>query len=261
MWEPRRGIRPTPSNTISYIPHQPCGVRWPCILCHSFPRGHPVPSSRFSSVRCVDPNYSGLWLIFITSLLSCLNSVFFICRLAKPSLVWFMVELYYICRIEGECLNRWYIQRGFVPYERWVNGTSFIFKLSSFILSFDLWRRLRTFLLAHDIVKQSDVYMWPPTASCLLIRPLYQSVIHTWSRLLICEGRPEVLLLVWSAWKIYLESEEEENPVHASPNMSNESIIHNTADPPENCQRILNSRSVKLQVELSQNYRQTVFYN
>lgn len=30
MWEPERGIYPTPSITISYIPHQFRHIRWPC---------------------------------------------------------------------------------------------------------------------------------------------------------------------------------------------------------------------------------------
>ena len=32
MWEPSRGIHPTPSNTISYIPHRSGRIRWPRLL-------------------------------------------------------------------------------------------------------------------------------------------------------------------------------------------------------------------------------------
>lgn len=32
MWELRRGIYPTSSSTISYIPHQSRPIRWPCLL-------------------------------------------------------------------------------------------------------------------------------------------------------------------------------------------------------------------------------------
>jgi len=61
MWEPRRGTHPTPSNTISYIPHQSGRIRWPCllfcvILSHTGQHCnmHPVLSGPFNS--CLKPD-------------------------------------------------------------------------------------------------------------------------------------------------------------------------------------------------------------
>jgi len=111
-------------------------------------------------------------------------------------------------------------------------------KLSSFIFSFTFGKSTTTVPhLAFGVWrrKQSNVHMWPPVLICQWSRSTKVQFINEAAQQYVKKDslciKTGCACARSSAWEMYVEREEVDNPVHASPNMSNAFFIYSSGEP------------------------------